>query len=336
MPTQVFTCINCGTPFRKYWYPKKKAPQYCCPECQFQHRSKIHSAEVSCRVCGKSFRVTLYRLSKNPQYCSLECFGKAKEVRITFNCAICGKAVEDRPSIVRKRVYCSQECLYIKKMRTRVKRTCAFCKSPFEIPPNQAKNAGKYCSRKCKDRAKRRRGLHICETCGKPFERILTAGHKYCSQGCQHEARKKPKVILNCEACGKEFERKPQGSRQFRYCSRQCAFAVGRLVMANLNGPTSIEAALMAELDKHHTPYIFQQRLSIWLVDVALPQYQIAIEADGDYWHSIPKAKERDQRKNDYLAMLGWKLFRFTETEIRRSASACIEQVLEYIKQLQE
>lgn len=56
-------------------------------------------------------------------------------------------------------------------------------------------------------------------------------------------------------------------------------------------------------------------------VDVAVPERKIAVYADGEYWHSRPKTKERDQTITEKLERLGWKVVRFGGDEIRESPS---------------
>jgi very-short-patch-repair endonuclease len=47
-------------------------------------------------------------------------------------------------------------------------------------------------------------------------------------------------------------------------------------------------------------------------IDLALLGPRIAIECDGKAYHSTPKAKERDRRKDKYLKENGWRVLRFS------------------------
>jgi len=60
------------------------------------------------------------------------------------------------------------------------------------------------------------------------------------------------------------------------------------------------------------------------IVDFLLPN-KIIIYCDGDYWHNLPHIKERDFNRNYWLNFLGYTVFRFTETEIKKSASQCVD-----------
>jgi hypothetical protein len=52
-----------------------------------------------------------------------------------------------------------------------------------------------------------------------------------------------------------------------------------------------------------------QDKLGTMYIDAALPNSQIAFEADGSYWHPIEEVKLRDQR----LRSLGWCVFHFRD-----------------------
>lgn len=52
-------------------------------------------------------------------------------------------------------------------------------------------------------------------------------------------------------------------------------------------------------------------------LDLALPSQKIAIEIQGDYWHRLPGAKERDQVKKTLLLENGWSLIWAWESCVR-------------------
>jgi very-short-patch-repair endonuclease/SOS response regulatory protein OraA/RecX len=45
-----------------------------------------------------------------------------------------------------------------------------------------------------------------------------------------------------------------------------------------------------------------------WIIDVAIPEYKLALEFDGTYWHQDIK---KDKRRDKSLLSLGWKTIRF-------------------------
>lgn len=90
---------------------------------------------------------------------------------------------------------------------------------------------------------------------------------------------------------------------------------------------TSIELAIEGELKRQGIPYLKQVPIEgIALVDFLLPN-KIIVQCDGNYWHNRPGKKDKDNNQDFLLTFKGYKIFRFTETEIKRSARKCIAQI---------
>ncbi|MEK4799946.1 DUF559 domain-containing protein [Thermoactinomyces sp. FSL K6-2592] len=72
-------------------------------------------------------------------------------------------------------------------------------------------------------------------------------------------------------------------------------------------------------------------------IDIALPRYRIAIEADGRPYHSSKKQKAHDRKKTQYLQKNGWKVLRFTGSQINgkslRYVLSIIDQTVSESKQ---
>lgn len=144
---------------------------------------------------------------------------------------------------------------------------------------------------------------------------------------------------LPCAHCGKEAKARPYVYRAVKngerniFCSRSCSSAYK--IANGLFGKdrTSIEIAMAEELDRRGINYIEQYPLSGFVLDFYLPDYQIAIECDGDYWHSLPETKKRDKAKDAYVKRLGLKMFRFSETEINESVERCVDKIITVIQE---
>ncbi len=85
--------------------------------------------------------------------------------------------------------------------------------------------------------------------------------------------------------------------------------------------------------------------------DILLKKYKTAIFIDGEYWHGHnwqerkPKIKtnrdfwvakiernmQRDREVNQELERLGYKVFRFWETEIKKELDRCLSEVLSHL-----
>lgn len=92
--------------------------------------------------------------------------------------------------------------------------------------------------------------------------------------------------------------------------------------------PTSIEVAVRAVLDALGEDYIYQYRVGSYVVDFYLPHRNMFLEADGAYWHGLPKAAARDKIRDARLRALGYKVVRLTETAIKTNARAAVAEVL--------
>ena len=88
--------------------------------------------------------------------------------------------------------------------------------------------------------------------------------------------------------------------------------------------PTGIELLVLAELIQRGI-YNFIPEFKIsngnggfYFIDFfVLPN--LFIEADGDYWHSLPRIKKLDKIKNQYFDSKNYKVLRFTETQINNN-----------------
>ena len=63
-------------------------------------------------------------------------------------------------------------------------------------------------------------------------------------------------------------------------------------------------------------------------LDFALPADMIGIEVDGFQWHSTRQQRQHDSQRDRILTGLGWRVLRFTASEILRNADGCAEEVL--------
>ena len=94
-----------------------------------------------------------------------------------------------------------------------------------------------------------------------------------------------------------------------------------------LKKDTLPERLIEQELIRQCIPYNKQVPLeSIAVVDFLLPS-RIIIQVDGDYWHSLPQTKKRDNNQDFILGFKGYRIYRFWEKDIKKSACKCINQI---------
>lgn len=217
------------------------------------------------------------------------------------------------------------------------KRVCKICGKGF-IPKNSG-NVGIYCSKMCYGESRRNTKQEHSVIQKMIRTKRLRGGYK----------------IKHCEVCGKEMELNPYWFEIRRTCSRKCAGVLNsrRLVEMWKNPPIDminkirakmIERRSKGRLEKETKPEkIFREELEkrgivfeaqfgfggIMVADFFIPSIQAFIFCDGEYWHSLPGATEKDWQQVEYVRSKGMKAFRFTDKEIYRSVKKCVDTVLE-------
>lgn len=115
--------------------------------------------------------------------------------------------------------------------------------------------------------------------------------------------------------------------------------AIAKIRQARLNQIipyewTSIEKAIAKLLDDSTIPYIHGFNLgNKFQCDFGLPVYNLIIECDGDYWHSFPDKRERDDKKNQYALSHSWKILRLSGNTILNDIESCKQAILSMIKE---
>jgi len=95
---------------------------------------------------------------------------------------------------------------------------------------------------------------------------------------------------------------------------------------------TNIEIKLREELEsrglKWGTDFATQFPIKYgYIIDIAFPDKKIAVEADGEPWHS-PK---KDATKNYILKQKGWKVLRFPGNKILTDVKGCVDEILRHL-----
>lgn len=219
------------------------------------------------------------------------------------NCEICNERFYTRPCRIKKGSgrFCSRKC-FGKWWSKRIKRVCLFCENYFLATPSQIKNSGgKFCSAKCKN-------TYIA--------RISAKKHLL------------KRIKRTCQICKKIFLVKPSvisGKNKGIFCSQKCQ---GIWTKKNMpNKETSIEKAIEVSLKRYDIPYIKQCPIeNITIADFLIPD-KIVVQCDGDYWHSPKINKGRDAKQDIILTSKGYRIFRFSETEIKESPDKCILKI---------
>lgn len=127
-------------------------------------------------------------------------------------------------------------------------------------------------------------------------------------------------------------------------------------IMSKIKGKnTKPELAFRKALYAAGYRYRIDYKKLIGKPDIALPKYKTVIFIDGEYWHGKnweerkPKVKtnrkfwiakiernmQRDLEVNQELTSLGYTIFRFWETEVKKNLNECIEKTIEHLNTAQ-
>jgi very-short-patch-repair endonuclease len=138
---------------------------------------------------------------------------------------------------------------------------------------------------------------------------------------------------VNCIMCNKAYTVAPyvhdkiQAGERKPCCGRDCARIYAQTQVKTSR--TSIEIKMADELNSRGIEYIDQHNLgNKFALDFFLPKYNIVIECDGNYWHTLPDVVKRDKSKNAYIKACDLSLYRFWESEINMDVGACVDVVM--------
>ncbi|MDT7828993.1 very short patch repair endonuclease [Pricia sp. S334] len=127
-------------------------------------------------------------------------------------------------------------------------------------------------------------------------------------------------------------------------------------IMSKIRGRnTKPELAFRKALYASGYRYRIDYKKLIGKPDILLKKYKTAIFIDGEYWHGHnwserkPKVKtnrefwiakiernmQRDREVNEELRRLGYTVFRFWESEIKKELETCLREVIDHLKSVQ-
>jgi very-short-patch-repair endonuclease len=79
-------------------------------------------------------------------------------------------------------------------------------------------------------------------------------------------------------------------------------------------------------------------RPQVWVdqyrVDFAVPEKKVAIELDGHEWHNTREQRTYDAKRDRYLLLHGWRIIRFTGSEIHKDVMECVREAKDLINKL--
>jgi very-short-patch-repair endonuclease len=139
------------------------------------------------------------------------------------------------------------------------------------------------------------------------------------------------RIRLICKICSKEFYVPHNKAKiQRAFCSRRCV-GIWAYLNCSRTRETSIEILLAKAMEQENLKFKKQFRIgTIGVADFYLPKFNLIIEADGEYWHRAER-KERDDNRDLLLNFRGYKVLRFSETEINKSPEKCVTRIKKFL-----
>jgi very-short-patch-repair endonuclease len=136
---------------------------------------------------------------------------------------------------------------------------------------------------------------------------------------------KLPKYI--CNICGKVWKRETERMREGKTCSSGCASIKGYL--SGDRKETGIELKLQGLLLTMDIEFVVQKPLlGVTIADIFI-EPNVAIFADGAYWHKGAMKEYKDGEKTKKLQKAGYVVLRLEEKEINRDTEQVKLKLLE-------
>jgi len=136
------------------------------------------------------------------------------------------------------------------------------------------------------------------------------------------------------------------------YTTPERSKIMGKIKGKNTKPEMAFRKALWATGYRYRVDY----KKLIGKPDIVLKKYKTVIFIDGEFWHGhnwevrrhkiktnrefwIPKIErniQRDKEVNTELNRLGYTVFRFWETEIKKDLERCLKEVISHIKKVEK
>lgn len=279
-----------------------------------------NSALLASVVCGRC-KTSLINHCEEKGLVLYKCACTLK-VRTFLICLFCKKSFLTFPYLIRKSNYCSKSCYWVGTNKKEL-RICKICsKEFFAKAPLIKKGFGFYCSMDCWFSLFKEQRIEVkCKQCKKIFNvtRAVFKKHpQYCSKTCKDDFER-DYIERTCRGCKQKFQlprwefKKGKGT----FCTREC--------FKHYDGETSIERLVRLELRRLKEPFKQETKIGRFYADFYLPNRNLIIECDGEYWHRSEKAQQKDLRKDELLLKMGYKILRLQEEMIKKDVNLALQ-----------
>ena len=199
----------------------------------------------------------------------------------------------------------------------RILVSCPYCKKTFQTAEKGASKR-KHCSKECTYliRIGNWKPWNKNKKTGIRPKTTFKKGYTPWNKGLTKED---PRILKTIET-----RRKTDNYKHTEKTKRKIRKA--RAKQPNMFNNTKIEVALQKALTKEKIKYETQKHILPGTPDIFI-EPNICIFADGDYWHNLLGAQEKDERINKQLKENGYIVLRFWEHEILTDIHKCIIKI---------
>ena len=79
----------------------------------------------------------------------------------------------------------------------------------------------------------------------------------------------------------------------------------------------------------------YGEGLAGFILDFAFPEIKLAVEIDGEYWHSLEKTKIKDRRRAYFLEVKkGWKVLHIPAKAFTKKPEPYLKEVIQEINKI--
>lgn len=246
-------------------------------------------------------------------------------------------------------------------MRVALRAICPICEKEFKIHKHGKKPLQRFCSKECQQKGIHPRGYlsyfakkqNMTE---KEFMQLINKEHNENMLPLAKIAEKYGIVRITLMRWCKDYGIKTRtisedNARRYKTMSQEQKSAQVKAAHAKVNslmqnkewknnhmrniakaqhfGVSKAEVLLCSMLVDYGYIGVQQYQIESRFIDIAFPEIKLAIEIDGNYWHSQDKIKKRDLEKEQILKNNGWELLRFSSESVLKNPDYYLWEVIQ-------
>lgn len=244
-------------------------------------------------------------------------------------------------------------------MRVALRAICPICKKEFKLRKHGKRPLQKYCSQECRHKGTHPQG-HLSYFAKKynmsEAEFMQLIDHNENMLPMAEIAKKYEIVRITLMRWCKDYGIKTRtisedNARRYKTMTQEQKSTQVKAAHAKVNslfqdrewkinhmrniakaqhyGVSKAEVLLFSMLVDYGYIGVQQYQLETRFIDIAFPEIKLAIEIDGNYWHSQEKIKKRDFEKEQMLKNFGWELLRFSSESVLENPDYYLWKVIQ-------